>query len=947
MSDSSDLFRLDLQAADQAADESARQAALLHVLERLAEQYPAALPADLQPPLVRITRHALLDLWLGFLLEFHFPHGRPPSFSQQSLEALLRRAIFFPSLRAELFAWALAALDGRLFPFLGRRAALRRRLALTGLQAFSALLPRPSQPPQMLFGRALLALLFRAARRLLPDEFDALCLRLDAWAAAFDSSPQADTHNPFDLLSLLLLANLTPAQAAALHTRLMTWTARLVPRFPFLAEPAADCLARLAQQYPRLPAPPPAPPLSPLDDLLNFLDSLPADAASNRLLGFSLRVDDFWTSRALLRVLPAFLTHADSLPRWQALLESKGRTTLSEHDLDLLADASLRPSPEALLALFDLIAAGAAPWARQVLGLMSLPPAVEDWLELHLVNERRLPVLEALTDLQRAATRALGHPPLRLTNALRLALQSLLSVPQPQVSLPALTWLLEQGETTLAALLRALGETWPQDDAPALQQALRALSQAAQGFDERDPTSSRSRLSPRGYLACLLVHPADPLQDGRPLSERLAQALALLRAPRLDDSHTAWFARLFLPPTDESLWSRLEREKGPYEREAALRQPRLLRVLFEPLSDGRRAGAPARLAAVRLLERADLPQVIPLLRQAFDLVMALVQAWAESGNPQEGYYFFEFANEAADLAQAVLRALAAYGEGLHPFDAAALALLEDILTTPARLGILRQALSPAFVQTEVWPRLAQPKRLAPDALPALWEALRRALERLRPAQPWQERQTAELCLQAYALLLTHAPVPLEESGRALLLRALDGNPDLPGHPFESLTRALLLLALARERPLPAATLRLLLNWLAASPFSLYRRRQAEWRRHDPGFPHRAGDIFLVQGTAVVLAAEWLQTPAQGSLPPQARSQILDALHRLAAPLNRALEARLTRSTHLHLSAEHSPARVLSLLLANSLGLSPARDPDWLTRPADLAYWVLSTAERAG
>ncbi len=970
MSALTDLFLLDLQTANRAPDESLRLAAWLRLLERLAEQYPSALPTDLEQPLARLTRNLLLDLWLGYLLGIYTPHDRLPGLSQQSLQTLLRRAIAYPLLRAEVFAWALAALDGHLYPFLRRRSGtLRRRLALSGLQALSLLLPRRApDPPQMTFGRALLDLLFRATRRILPDEFAALVRRLDEWAAAFDPSPQADTHNPFDLLSLLLQANLTSDQAAALHIRLRTWTERLVPRHPFLAEPAADGLARLAQQCPTLPAAPGDPPLSLLDDLLTFLAALPAEAESLRSLGLSLRVDDFWTRRALLRSLPAFLARPESLPHWQALLASKGYTTLGEYDFDLLAGASLPASPEALSALFDSIAGGQAPWARQVLAQIHLPPAVEDWLERHLAHERRLPVLEALTDLQRAAARDLGQPPLRLTNALRLAVQSLLTAPQPQVSRPALTWLLEQGESALAALLRALRETWPHDDAPALHQVLRALGHAAvsaalQGESHPSRPQSgdgyvwdaisaapkpggdpASRLSPTVYLVCLLVHPDDPLRDGRPLAERLAQALVWLRSPRLDDAQVAWLERPYRPEeAEERLWARLERMGGPYERQAALRRPRLLRVLLEPLRDGLRAGAPARLTVVRLLERADSPQVIPLLRQAFEMAAMMEQAWAESGNPQEGYYFSEFAREAAVLAPAVLRALAVYGEGRNPFDSPALDLLEDILTTPARLGILAQPLSPAILKTEIWPCLAHPKSLSPDALPTLWDALRRALERLRPDLPWQERQNAELCLQAYALLLTHAPAPLDESGRERLLQALQGDPARPGHPFESLTRALLLLALARERPVPAPTLRLLLDWLTVSPLALHRQRQAEWRRHDPSLPDQAGDIFLVQGTAVILAAELLQTPDH-TLPTGAKGRLLAALRRLAAPWNRALEARLTRSTHPLLGAESSPARALSLLLAETLGLSPARDPDWLTHPADLGYFVLMTVD---
>ncbi len=114
MSASSDLFLLDLQAVEQAPHESAGQAARLRLLERLAEQYPAALPASLQPLLTRLTRNLLLDLWLGYLLGIYTPHDRPPGLSQQSLQTLLRRAIAYPLLRAEVFAWALAALDGHL-----------------------------------------------------------------------------------------------------------------------------------------------------------------------------------------------------------------------------------------------------------------------------------------------------------------------------------------------------------------------------------------------------------------------------------------------------------------------------------------------------------------------------------------------------------------------------------------------------------------------------------------------------------------------------------------------------------------------------------------------------------------------------------------------------------------------------------------------------------------
>ena len=920
-----DLLLLDADALARRQEESARQAALRRFLERLLEQAAPAFPPPLERLLRRLTRSLLSDLLFGFLLDFFRPDfapeaARPLPFHQAHLQAALGRLSALPPARAELFAWSLAALRGGLFPFLTRDAPLRRRLALLGLQAFSPLLPRRSDlQPELAFGLTVLALLLRAARRPTPDQFAALCRLADDWAADFDR-PQPAPRNPFDLLSVLLLARLSAEQAAEIHRRLRDWTLRFLPSTPALAEPLAGLLSRLAEGHPCLPpaeATPDSSPPGPLSDLLDLLASLPFATAPGAHPG----VDDFWSRRALLRALPAFLRHPAWLPRWQSLLETKGKTAFDESALDLLAEPPLRPSPQALSPLFDLLLSGQrGRWARQLFPLFRLSPELESWLEAHLQSERRLPVLEALMDLQRAALAA-GLLPERLTDALRLALQDCLTAAEPHFSPHALVWLLEQDEPALASVLRALRKTWPGLDSPAPRRLLRALGEAA---------LQAASLRPAPYLAARLVHPADPLATGLPLPERLERALRLLRSPRLNDEQAALLQRLLRPEAGLASEQQLD-QFGPYEARCAARHPRLLPILLEPLTDGGRAGAPDRLAALRALERADSPLVVPLLREAFDLAVELEQAWAESGSPGEGYYFSEFSHEAEALAQAVLRALA----GQRRFSAPAVSLLEGILNAPHRLGLPRRYLSPHFLQTEIWPRLASPRHLSAEARPALLEALDRWTAGIDPSRPWPERQTHELGLQACALLLLHE-TDLSASQQARLHRAYQA-------AFESLTRAALLLVLGRQRPLSEAALRLLLDLLAASPLALRRRREQEWRLQQPSFPDQAGDILLVQGVAVVLAADLLRFPPE-DLPPGAGPRLREALHRLTNPLNRALEPRLTRSTHPLVSARESTARFAALVLSADLGLPAESDPDWLALPADLAYFVLNQIE---
>ncbi len=250
----------------------------------------------------------------------------------------------------------------------------------------------------------------------------------------------------------------------------------------------------------------------------------------------------------------------------------------------------------------------------------------------------------------------------------------------------------------------------------------------------------------------------------------------------------------------------------------------------------------------------------------------MYRAWHQSE-----YLFTELYREAGPLARQVALSLLT----LQPLLPEAVPLLGEILHSSESLpehGF--NELNPAFIHTDLLPALAG-ATVHPQAVPPLLNLLSHPPS----SAPHRREVERQVALQALSNLST-----LSADQQELLWQHGYASPDV-------LTRALALLALGRQRPLREKTwqtVRHLLRLLA--PGALQNQRRAEIARlpnRDEYFILTPGDVFLVTGVAVSLAAEWLKS---ADLPhPRPARRVARRAAKAASPLYRGLEAKLSLS----------------------------------------------------
>lgn len=927
--------------------EAEREPRLNFLAENLAVYADRPLPAEAADLALRLTRRALLDLYSGYALGTFAPAvtlfrpRRPPPAEQLRLQERLASLTRLPPARAEIFHWANAALRGEWIPLLRQRiqraSPLTRRLSGAGLSLVQA---RPSQSdrtPEYEFGLAALRLVAESGSPLSDDQFAALTATLDGWVNDFPYFPE---YRLRDLFTLLAPLPLLPAQRAELRARLLAW--RDLERFP--AErayarrvdyvraqtrawgwrgPLAALMAFLARFYP-----PPAPPApdeerarrdlslrlsaliaglavlarqeeESLPPLLNFF----ADLLRQFLLALQVggAIECEW---ALLDLLPAFLAHPARLESLAETLERFRFYRFSDTVLSDLAERALSLDTAALAALLDLRRRHPKhDWVWQVIEHSGgLAPLAESWLTERLASSPDPEPVEA-------ARRLILHPrPVSpdLADALALRLMRLF---EQQGSLPP-EWAsaLAQNDEALRRLLLRLAENLSTaGEATALRPFLRLLSDALYDLPA---------LTPHKLAAACLADPEDPLASGLPPAERLQQAADLLLLRGEEREILARLRRILPPETPDPAGIEHLRKQGDYP---ALRvvasRPRLIPILLEDWAPGlqTRAAAPRRLALARALASVFTPEhALPLLRDLFDLACEMYRAWHQSE-----YLFTELHREAGPLAREAARSLLA----LQPLLPEAVTLLAEILHSSDSLpesGF--HELNPAFIRTDLLPSLVG-KVVSPQSIPALLDLL------THPPSSAAHRRELErqAALQALSILPT-----LTTDQQEFLWQHGYASPDI-------LTRALALLALGRQRPLSDKTWQTVRRLLRLSPQTRYNQRRAEIAR----LPHREayffthpGDAFLLAGVAVSLAAEWLKS---ADLSPAQRADLRQSLQKAASPLYRGLEAKFSPLP----SGEGTGVRALALSLCAAVRHDPADDPDWLVRPADLAYSLLA------
>lgn len=955
-SDSADkLSALLSLAASLPSAEAEREPRLDFLAEKLALYADRPLPAEAADLALRLTRSALLDLYSGYALGTFAPAvtlfrpRRPPPAAQIRLQERLAWLTRLPAARAEVLRWALAALRGELLPLLRQRiqraSPLTRRLSGAGLSLVQALPPQSDRTPEYEFGLAALRLVAESGSPLSDDQFAALTATLDSWVNDFPYFPERRLH---DLFTLLAPLPLLPAQRADLRARLLAW--RDLQRFP--AErtyarrtdyvrahmrawgwrgPLAGLMIFLAHFYPP-PAPPAADEERTRRDLSLRLpvliaglavlarqeeESLPplldffADLLQQFLLTLQLSgaIECEW---ALLDLLPAFLAHPARLESLAETLERFRFYRFSDSALSDLSARALSLETASLSALLDLRRRyPKQDWVWQVIEHCGgLTPAAESWLTERLASSPDPEPVEA-------ARRLLLHPrPVSpdLADALALRLMRLL---QEQTSLPP-EWasaLAQSDEALRRVLLRLAESLSTAGEATVLRGFLRLLSDALYDLPV---------LTPHKLAAACLADPEDPLASGLPLSERLQQAADLLLGRGEEGEVLARLRRILPPdPPDLLLMEQLQQRRDYPALRIAPAHPRLLPILLEDWRHGfnTRVGAPRRLALVHALRQAQPLLALPLLRDLFYLAVELCTVWSEAdGMPR---YFPEFFWESNPLAQEVLKSVVQ----LEPVFPQAVALLEEILLTARKVpegGFGGPTFSPAAITEEILPLMVN-RPLMPDAVPIL-------IDLLEHDYPPEEQYAQSIWKCALQWLSNTSTLSADQ--QEILWQRGYASPDI-------LTRALALLALGRQRPLSEKTWQTVRHLLRLSPQARYNERRAEITRlrnqEDYFFPH-PGDAFLLAGVAVSLAAEWLKSDL---LSPAQRAELRDSLQKAASPLYRGLELKLAEGTHPLFGKEKSFAQSLALSLCDAVHRAPDDDPDWLVRPADLAYSLLA------
>jgi hypothetical protein len=471
--------------------------------------------------------------------------------------------------------------------------------------------------------------------------------------------------------------------------------------------------------------------------------------------------------------------------------------------------------------------------------------------------------------------------------------------------------------------------------------------------------------------ACWLVDPDDWIGDGRPLPDRIADAIAILQAPKSDRRIQEKVAHVLengipkLPKTvsvDETI--QLADRQGYWAANYV------------------RRGAATRLAVAKALGTVSYPDLaLPILDSLFHLAMEMGQAWASSD-----HHFTEFHCECQELLCEIGRSIAS----LEPFTARSAALLETILITANESsGAAHGALNPRFVYDEILPRLAD-RSVEPDAVPLLL------------AQTWRNHCVAHEHAWVFTItrgesdhrvwppgvFVRQCPNPMANkpswagtkihryfhvsdpeaynaSGMVLLcaLQALARFTGLSAHQQEvvwwvyrtswnALIKSLCLLILGRQRGDPShgaiagKMVRELVRVVRLNPMTSLAKVMTTHTVRSPlfrlihGYAPPDPDFnyaYLCQATAVRLIGELLQHYGEDPTVCGFRPALERALLTATSMFRWGMEPHLSGYTSL--GSETSRAKGLIRLIATTQ--EEEDEMAWLARPADLAYQVIS------
>ncbi len=926
-----------------------------------------SLPADPKELALRLTRDALFDLYQGFRLgTFRGISGIPrspgePSAAQIRLRERLEMLARVEDTRDEMFRWFLAGLRHEIGRILRERlqsaprtwdprrlfTRWRGRVALALEQAFRA--PVDDQNPEHEFGLYGLHLLFESTGKIAPQEFQALSDLMTRWVEDYFYFPELEIR---DLVRTMAWASLSPEQTQELADRLLSW--RDLERYP--AERSFTSLRKEVQAKARamgygqamialtvllaslfrLRSFP-----NPLGEeyqryreeinrrrwlasalaglALQDVGYLPAVAGEiDALLGMDAQVEARYV---LMDALPAFLRHPTHLALLLETLSRHGFEPFDEMHRDDLRDLHLQISQETLEALLDLSRCfPQVQWLLQILeNAGALAPQAEEWLIWQVQDgEDDLPTKAIIALHQRLFTpqRSLSRVENALLRRVRRSLQNGLPV-----SDDVTRWMLSLKDKVLHRLLADLAQRLKSDSlqvTPSLSNFLRAL--AVQVCYTEHPNIFK-------LAACWLADPDDGLGIELPLPKRLDQAVGILKRQQPEAEVITLLARI-IPRENPALTAPGSREWGLLEQRVISTCPRLASVLLEGTSYWHKrpmyAGADRRLALVRALGRSQSPEhALSLLADLFQLAVEMHVAWYEAdGMPR---FFPKLKWEADALVAETLKAVAQ----LKPVLPQAVALIEKILLAQYEMpegGFSGPTLSPGTITQEILPLLVE-RHLTSETVPAL-------VELLEHEHPPEEKHTQ--CIWQIALQWLSNTSDLSAEQQEVVWRVGYASPLI-------LTRALALLVLGRQRPIPPRTWETVLNLVCKPSRRLHQDRFVEITRlndRSSWFILGPGDVFLVSGVAIALTAEWFAE--RGLLTDEQKNAVRQAWSLASSELNRTLEARLAKSTHPNTPKSWSYAKGLTHALCHAVGKKPDDDPDWLVRPADLARNLLLT-----
>lgn len=923
-----------------------------------------SLPPAMEGIALHLMRDALIELYAGFQLGVFrglssIPRapGKPPA-AQLRLEERLKALLWVEAVRAEMFRWFVAGLRHEAGRMLGEQihrappiwefgrlfAYWSGRLALALEEAFRP--PTNKENPEHEFGLYGLHLLFFTSREIRSHEFQLLCNLMSWWVELYPDFPEMEIR---DLTSAIAQASLSSEQIEELARRLHSWRSleRYPAKRPFASRreyvrasaQAAGCgkaITALAMLLAPLFHSRPLPLLGgehqryrqEINRRWRLASALAALAWQNpdSLPVLVQELDALLEMRAnveagflLIEALPAFLKYPHHLSLLHNALD---RHRIREFDRlwsSDLQDLRLRLSREALEILLDLVHRFPnTRWPFQILEHAGeLPPEAEEWVSHQIRSGGDDILIMAALALYRRLS-ALQQPTILLEGALRQRLERCLrdNIPIPDHLVRWVLGLRDEGMRRLLLSLAGGLESGSLQRSVSLSAFLRTLGVEVNYADRPNPVK---------LAACWLIDPDDGLHSGLSLTERLVQAARMMQRNRLDETIVAWLARLLTVehPARSSSEDKAEID-SPLTRALSV-APRLTGVLNEPIDHRQefpmRAGASRRLALARALSQAASPErVLPLLAELFDLAVEMFLAWDKAdGLPR---YFPELCWEADALALETLKAVSQ----LEPVLPQAVTLLEAMLLAQYDLPEegFRTTFSVGTITREILPLLAA-RRISPLAIPTL-------VERLEQDYPVDEKHAQRIwqCTLQWLSNVSHLNTEQQEviwnTGYASPL---------------ALTRSLALLVLGRQRPISRQTWATVVELLHTSWRQLYQNRAAEIKRlsdRNAWFILGPGDVFLVAGVAAALTAEWFTET--NLLNDEQRQALYQAWQSASSDLNHALEARLAESTHPLSSASSSIARGLALSLSAAVGKSLDDDPDWLTRPADLARGLI-------